>query len=176
MQGMCFYIFRCRGDPSAPTSDGHAEGNGKCRHCESVGAICSTSSVPRKRPYYKVSEEEYESSMRLLRHFVPDTELNFENVKRMLAQLDGHHDAPAVSSSSPICRMPLDEGPKQTESSRHAPDKVPECDDETIVLENTGPMIIDPSGKYRQCLTPLSCNLLHVDRPRICGCGFFSPV
>lgn len=85
--------------------------------------------------------------MRLLRHFVPGTELNLETVKRMLAQLDRHQDVGAVSSNSPI-HMTLDEARKQTESSRNALDKIAECDDETIMLENTVPMIIDPSGKY----------------------------
>lgn len=83
--------------------------------------------------------------MRLLRHFVPDTSLSLDTIKRILAQVEGQNRNPAAGNINGSTRTP--ETPKQTEQ----PNEYIDPDDGSYVLEDTGSMIKDPTGKYRWC-------------------------
>lgn len=131
-------------------SNAHLGGGRKCRYCESAGTVCSTNNAPRKRPFYRVSEEEYNSCMKLLRHFIPDTDFNLETLKRILAQVEDQKPVPPITSTN-INRKTTIDRPQLVESRDDVQDKPPESDDSSISLEDTGCMIIDPSGKYRPC-------------------------
>ncbi|KAB5542482.1 putative Zn(II)2Cys6 transcription factor [Coniochaeta sp. 2T2.1] len=99
-------------------------GNGPCKYCASIGRPCSTSVRLQRRPFYRVSEEEYDCSMRLLRHFVPDVTLDLATMKSMLADIDKHNGGP---SSAPAI---------ETEESE-------------VLQEELGCMILDARGSYR---------------------------
>lgn len=89
--------------------------------------------------------------MRLLRHFVPGTDLNLETVKRILTQLEDQNKVNQVSNSTAIGNMPAQEATEQAEPREDALGKMPDCGDDSILLEDTAPMIIDPLGKHSQC-------------------------
>lgn len=82
----------------------------------------------QRRPYYRVSEEEYQCCIRLLRHFVPDTPLDLGTMKAMLAEIEeGKGPAAAVPPGPPLI---------ETEESE-------------VLQEELGCMIIDARGSYR---------------------------
>ncbi|KAH8904647.1 hypothetical protein BR93DRAFT_970584 [Coniochaeta sp. PMI_546] len=102
-------------------------GTGPCRYCASTGGICSTSVRLQRRPYYRVSEEEYQCCMRLLRHFVPNATLDMKTMKAMIAEIEAGSD---LAVSTP---------PKETEESEES----------EVLQEELGCMIIDARGSYR---------------------------
>ncbi|KAK0728336.1 hypothetical protein B0T26DRAFT_800116 [Lasiosphaeria miniovina] len=74
------------------------KGTGSCRYCALSNATCSTSVRLQRRPYYRVSEEEYKCCMRLLRHSVLNATLDLKTMKAMLAEIEQGVDiAPAVA-------------------------------------------------------------------------------
>lgn len=83
--------------------------------------------------------------MRLLRHFLPDTNLSLDTIKRILAQVEGQNTNPGADNINRSTTTP--EIPKQTEQ----PNEYIDPDDGSYVLEDTGSMIKDPAGKYRPC-------------------------
>ncbi|KAK4155411.1 putative Zn(II)2Cys6 transcription factor [Chaetomidium leptoderma] len=103
-------------------------GTGPCRYCASTGGTCSTSARPQRRPYYRVSEEEYRCCMRLLRHFVPDVELDLKTMKAMIAEIEQGVEITSMASTTP--------GGIETEESE-------------VLQEELGCMILDARGSYR---------------------------
>ncbi|KAK3380619.1 hypothetical protein B0T24DRAFT_717964 [Lasiosphaeria ovina] len=74
--------------------------NGTCHHCGAAGIPCETDLRSRKRPFYRVSGDVYEHSIKLLRRFVPEAELpelTVDNIQGLLRKLES---APAVSVSA----------------------------------------------------------------------------
>lgn len=84
--------------------------------------------------------------MRLLRHFVPDTDLNLETIKRMLARVDAHSN---TTGEPTLSRCRTERATAQRASRGRANNQTPTGDDDSMELEETGPMIIDPLGRYR---------------------------
>lgn len=93
--------------------------------------------------------------MQLLRHFVPDTDLNLGTIKRILAQVEGQRSDSQLESSKSNNSTVVSR-PQGVESRNNVRNKSPEADDGSIVLEDTGCMIIDPSGKYRPLSSQIS--------------------
>ncbi|KAK3689087.1 hypothetical protein B0T22DRAFT_490617 [Podospora appendiculata] len=105
-------------------------GTGPCQYCASTGGTCSTSVRPQRRPYYRVSEEEYQCCMRLLRHFVPHATLDLKTMKAMLAEIEQGTDISSISSGA-------------------SPTAVIETEESEVLQEELGCMIIDAQGSYR---------------------------
>lgn len=61
---------------------------GPCRYCAHIGAECGVAQRPRQRPFYHVSEEEYRCSMQILRHFLPQDDLNLETLRSIVKDLN----------------------------------------------------------------------------------------
>ncbi|KAK3367743.1 fungal-specific transcription factor domain-containing protein [Podospora didyma] len=64
--------------------------DGACQYCRSLGIPCEVDLKSRKRPFYRVSGEVYEYSIKLLRCFVPEEELpelTVENIQGLLEKL-----------------------------------------------------------------------------------------
>ncbi len=77
---------------------------GACQYCRSLGIPCEADPKSRKRPFYRVSGEVYEHSIKLLRRFVPEEalpELTVEKIQALLGKLDsGASDASATPAPS----------------------------------------------------------------------------
>ncbi|KAK2810967.1 hypothetical protein FQN50_002559 [Emmonsiellopsis sp. PD_5] len=122
-------------------------GLGVCRYCASIGQTCGITARPRKRPFYKVSEEEYESCMYLLRHFVPGTELDLPTMRSMIAEIEkGRSEEPPDDNGAANDRpggrvVPILPRPP-------APELI-EADESSLLKEEQGCMLIDSLGKYR---------------------------
>lgn len=89
----------------------------------------------QRRPYYRVSEEEYQCCIRLLRHFVPDTTLDLGTMKAMLAEIE--------EGKGPATAVPPGPPPIETEESE-------------VLQEELGCMIIDARGSYRPFIPTLN--------------------
>ncbi|EPE02440.1 aldehyde dehydrogenase [Ophiostoma piceae UAMH 11346] len=87
---------------------------GPCQFCASIGAACHLDpSRRRQRPYYHVSEEEFRYMTKALEHFLPNIELNLQNLRDVvqsfeqsgtsstsIPDLPPPYSAPSDSSSS----------------------------------------------------------------------------
>ncbi|KAG7291469.1 hypothetical protein NEMBOFW57_001488 [Staphylotrichum longicolle] len=104
---------------------------GPCRYCASTGGTCSTSARPQRRPFYRVSEEEYQCCMRLLRHFVPDVELDLKTMKAMIAEIEQGAEITSVTATTMASIEPED------------------GEESEVLREELGCMIVDSRGSYR---------------------------
>ncbi|KAF2024740.1 aldehyde dehydrogenase-like protein [Setomelanomma holmii] len=104
---------------------------GPCRYCSRTGAICTIATPRRKRPYYHVTEEEYQCAMRILEHFFPGHELNLQSLRTIAKAIkDGNFTAPPVQQTdglfnqdhfSPEDGVSIDDGEEQDVSELHEP-------------------------------------------------------
>ncbi|KAH7089813.1 aldehyde dehydrogenase-like protein [Paraphoma chrysanthemicola] len=104
---------------------------GPCRYCARTGASCTIATPRRKRPYYHVTEEEYQCSMRILEHFFPGHELNLQSLRSIAKAIkDGSFSAPPVLQTdglfnhdhfSPEDGESVDDGEEQDVSELHEP-------------------------------------------------------
>ncbi|PGG97438.1 hypothetical protein AJ79_09199 [Helicocarpus griseus UAMH5409] len=81
---------------------------GTCQYCASLGVPCEVNLKNRKRPFYRVSEEVYESSIALLRRFVSEEELpelTVDGIKGIITKLDNNNNS--SSSSNGLLRNPM---------------------------------------------------------------------
>ncbi|EAA61190.1 hypothetical protein AN7061.2 [Aspergillus nidulans FGSC A4] len=63
----------------------------KTKYCTQLGLLCQVNLKARKRPFYRISEAAYESSIALLRRFVSEEELpelTVEGIQGVLSKLD----------------------------------------------------------------------------------------
>ncbi|KAK3313207.1 putative Zn(II)2Cys6 transcription factor [Apodospora peruviana] len=104
-------------------------GTGPCRYCASTGATCATSVRLQRRPYYRVSEEEYQCCIRLLRHFVPNVTLDLKTMKAMLAEIEQGADIISTTNST-------------------ATPAGIETEESEVLQEERGCMVIDARGSY----------------------------
>ncbi|KAK4442233.1 putative Zn(II)2Cys6 transcription factor [Podospora aff. communis PSN243] len=108
-------------------------GTGPCQYCASSGGACSTSARLQKRPYYRVSEEEYQCCIRLLQHFAPNATLDLQTMKAMIAEIEQGGEISEVASTSRV-------------SSSAEP--AIETEESEVLNEELGCMIIDTRGSY----------------------------
>ncbi|EFQ87008.1 hypothetical protein PTT_17628 [Pyrenophora teres f. teres 0-1] len=117
---------------------------GPCRYCARTGAVCTIATPRRKRPYYHVTEEEYQCSMRILEHFFPGHELNLQSLRTIAKAIkDGTFDAEPVqhteglftsAHASPDDGESIGDGEEQDVHELHEP---------------LGCMMKDSRGKFR---------------------------
>ncbi|KAH8726089.1 aldehyde dehydrogenase-like protein [Phaeosphaeriaceae sp. PMI808] len=117
---------------------------GPCRYCARTGAVCTIATPRRKRPYYHVTEEEYQCSMRILEHFFPGHELNLHSLRTIAKAIkDGTFSAPPVQQTegffthdqlSPEDGESIGDGEEQNVNELHEP---------------LGCMMKDSQGRYR---------------------------
>ncbi|KAL7777251.1 hypothetical protein CFE70_007674 [Pyrenophora teres f. teres 0-1] len=115
-----------------------------CRYCARTGAVCTIATPRRKRPYYHVTEEEYQCSMRILEHFFPGHELNLQSLRTIAKAIkDGTFDAEPVqhteglftsAHASPDDGESIGDGEEQDVHELHEP---------------LGCMMKDSRGKFR---------------------------
>lgn len=105
---------------------------------------------PRQRPFYHVSEEEYRCSMQILRHFLPQDDLNLETLRSIAKELNiGNSPAQDTLKSS-----------SAKDSSEHAEGSVSNesiSDTEEIgdLHHQMGCLMKDSLGEYREFLLQL---------------------
>ncbi|KAK2781492.1 hypothetical protein FQN52_001602 [Onygenales sp. PD_12] len=141
---------------------------GTCRYCASLGVPCEVNLKNRKRPFYRISEEVFDSSIALLRRFVSEEELpelTVEGIKGVLAKLDNDNGRSKSPIAPPVPVEPLHQ-PHQQGHYQHQPEQshatenrndgayeqveeVMEPDEHPILQEELGCMILDSLGKYR---------------------------
>lgn len=147
--------------PSCPLT-GPAVETGACQYCRTLGIPCEADPRSRKRPFYRVSGEVYEYTLKLLRRFVSEEELpelTVENIEALLQKLD------SGEGSTTTLTEPSAAAPSNDASSElvHAGDlvgnDVMEADEHPLLQEELGCMLLDSKGKYRTCmLTPNPTN------------------
>ncbi|KAF2743010.1 hypothetical protein M011DRAFT_510361 [Sporormia fimetaria CBS 119925] len=119
---------------------------GPCRYCARTGAVCRIATPRRKRPYYHVTEEEYQCAMRILENFFPDRELNLHSLRAIAKEVtEGTLVAPTprpTQLASPAHEYSIkeEEGPQETESVVESVNEL---------HEPLGCLMRDSQGKYR---------------------------
>ncbi|RFU27192.1 hypothetical protein B7463_g9148, partial [Scytalidium lignicola] len=106
-----------------------------------------------KRPFYRVSEEVYESSIKLLRRFVSEEELpelTVENIQAALVRLDDGHLIPPSREIPQVFPMESDHSDvDQVLDDSNESHEMMERDEHPLLQEELGCMILDSMGKYR---------------------------
>ncbi|KAB5511523.1 fungal-specific transcription factor domain-containing protein [Coniochaeta sp. 2T2.1] len=125
---------------------------GACQYCRTLGIPCEADPKSRKRPFYRVSGEVYEYSIKLLRRFVSEDELpelTVENIEALLQKLDnGGSTLPnSLPPAPPLPARPTDVGLVRAEQT--ASNDVMELDEHPLLQEELGCMLLDSKGKYR---------------------------
>ncbi|KAK3688886.1 fungal-specific transcription factor domain-containing protein [Podospora appendiculata] len=132
-------------------------------YCMSLGIPCEADPKSRKRPFYRVSGDVYEYSIKLLRRFVPEEELpdlTVENIQSLLQKLEhtnnggtnippGPRQHLALTAGSPGAHddgMPPVHAAPADRARSH---EVMEPDDHPLLQEESGCMLLDSMGKYR---------------------------
>ncbi|KAK3323139.1 fungal-specific transcription factor domain-containing protein [Cercophora scortea] len=145
--------------------------SGTCQYCMSLGIPCEADPKSRKRPFYRVSGDVYEYSIKLLRRFVPEEELpdlTVENIQSVLQKLEhtgnsnGNSNMPpgprqhlALTAGSParhddgMLHAHNDTGTHHAPADRARSHEVMEPDDHPLLQEESGCMLLDSMGKYR---------------------------
>ena len=64
---------------------------GPCDYCRNIGVVCQIDAGKRKqRPYYFVSEEEFQHMRKILQHCYPNRELDLPDLRHMVDQLSNN--------------------------------------------------------------------------------------
>ncbi|KAK0646755.1 fungal-specific transcription factor domain-containing protein [Cercophora newfieldiana] len=146
----------------------------KTKHCRSLGIPCEADLRSRKRPFYRVSGEVYEYSIKLLRRFVPEEqlpELTVENIQSLLQRLETERggaenvlpNLPAVTLPTPVLPTPAlpaahahgttndaaGPAPAPAAAAQGSSHEVMEPDEHPLLQEELGCMLLDSMGKYR---------------------------
>lgn len=117
---------------------------GPCRYCARTGATCTIATPRRKRPYYHVTEEEYQCSMRILEHFFPGHELNLQSLRTIAKAIrEGTFAAPPVQQTEGL----FTENQATSEDGESVDDA--EEQDVSELHEPLGCMMKDSIGKFR---------------------------
>lgn len=141
--------------------------SGTCKYCRSLNIPCEASVKSRKRPFYRVSGEVYEYSIKLLRRFVPEEELpelTVDNIQAFLQKLDTRSEA--SPSTPPRELQPIELSPKELpprelpyeNEGTPAPaepdltNETMEADEHPVLQEELGCLLLDSMGKYRMFL------------------------
>ena len=138
--------------------------SGACHYCRSLNIPCEASVKSRKRPFYRVSGEVYEYSIKLLRRFVPEEELpelTVENIQDLLQKLDGKSET-LPHHLSPENDVAPEDGSSPAPAESASANETMEADEHPVLQEEQGCLLLDSMGKYRMLLI---CPALH-GRPK----------
>lgn len=128
--------------------------SGACHYCRSLNIPCEASVKSRKRPFYRVSGEVYEYSIKLLRRFVPEEELpelTVENIQDLLRKLDGKSET-LPRHPSPENKLPAENGGSPAPAESASANETMEADEHPVLQEEQGCLLLDSMGKYRMLL------------------------
>ncbi|KAK4041874.1 fungal-specific transcription factor domain-containing protein [Parachaetomium inaequale] len=130
---------------------------GACQYCRTLGIPCEADPKSRKRPFYRVSGEVYEHSIKLLRRFVPEEslpELTVDNIQAILRKLDSgaNHtpETPAPRAAAlPPALPPGDDEAGLVPGDPVGSNDVMEACEHPLLQEELGCLLLDSMGKYR---------------------------
>ncbi|RFU32876.1 hypothetical protein B7463_g3476, partial [Scytalidium lignicola] len=113
---------------------------GPCKYCAHIGVECSGTDRQKKRPYYHVTEEEYQCCIRILRHLLPGQDLSLESLKRIAEELErgvGYEQSPVIDTPNV--------GVNSNERNEHEP----QSEEISNLNRQLGCMMEDSLGEYR---------------------------
>ena len=125
-----------------------------CDYCRSSNLPCEAGERSRRRPFYQVSGEVYEYSIKLLRHFVSEEELpelTVERIQDFLQRLDGEGPDALSWPLFRFAESPTDGQSPSTHSDAKSDEtsETLEADEHPLLQEDLGCMLLDSMGKYR---------------------------
>ncbi|KAF4768624.1 hypothetical protein HAV15_002367 [Penicillium sp. str.  len=129
--------------------------NGDCEYCKSLNVPCEFNLKNRKRPFYRVSEEAYESLIKLLRRFVSEEELpelTVESISGYLEQMNNDpipHVSPHGSDRDAEPSNAVLAPNSRDDPQEHDPQELAMPNDNSLFQEEMGCMTLDSMGKYR---------------------------
>lgn len=141
------------------TADSVLIETGACQYCKGLGIACEADQKSRKRPFYRVSGEVYEYSIKLLRRFVPEEklpELTVESIQALLRGLDAGKDDASPTPSSGTATVALLPGGNHVSLADVDPtgnSDVMEAAEHPLLQEELGCLLLDSMGKYRSFLS-----------------------
>ncbi|PKS06130.1 hypothetical protein jhhlp_007447 [Lomentospora prolificans] len=112
---------------------------------------CESSIKSRKRPFYRVSGEVYDYSIKLLRRFVPEDELpelTVEKIQELLQKLDRAPSTVSTASATIVEPQVEDEETVVPAPTDGIHDTM-EPDEHPVLQEEQGCLLLDSMGKYR---------------------------
>ncbi|KAH5036335.1 hypothetical protein HBI62_036200 [Parastagonospora nodorum] len=115
---------------------------GPCKYCARTGAACVIATPRRKRPYYHVTEEEYQCAMRILEHFFPGHDLNLQSLRTIAKAIkDGSFSAPPVQQAEGLF----------TQDQFSPEESIDDAEEQDVgeLHEPLGCMMKDSGGKFR---------------------------
>ncbi|KAF2178990.1 aldehyde dehydrogenase-like protein [Zopfia rhizophila CBS 207.26] len=119
---------------------------GPCRYCARTGATCRIATPRRKRPYYHVTEEEYQCSLRILEHFFPDKELNLQSLRAIARDIVNG----TLNSAPPQQNQTLQTQDHVSSEEEECPKEMePVVESLNDLHEPLGCMMKDSRGRYR---------------------------
>ncbi|CAI4214042.1 unnamed protein product [Parascedosporium putredinis] len=127
---------------------------GPCHFCASIGAPCHLDAARRRqRPYYRVSEEEFRYMMRILEHFVPNTDFNLHTLKALAESLTNNGSENSQASPQSDAVVPVNgssPGMAVQRADVHMGDAMDATVDEIEELhKGMGWLRVDSNGVYR---------------------------
>ncbi|KAK8252667.1 hypothetical protein HDK77DRAFT_489426 [Phyllosticta capitalensis] len=116
---------------------------GPCIACSRAGQECKVSRETRARPYYQVSQEQFELIVELLRHHEPDVKLDLQWLRNKKEEL-----MPEQANASQRTSQGLTQPQESTSDPSGRVDLSPEM--EALDGEYAS-VLIDTSGSYKYC-------------------------
>jgi len=98
---------------------------------------------PRQRPYYHVSEEEYRLNIQILKHYLPDEDLNLETLRSIAKGLKSG-STPPEQTHDPNARK---ESPENDATGSN--ESEPDTEEIGDLHEQLGCLMKDSLGEYR---------------------------
>ncbi|KAK0723438.1 hypothetical protein B0T26DRAFT_750709 [Lasiosphaeria miniovina] len=147
--------------PPASTNRFFRDKNGTCQHCGAADIPCEMDLRSHKRPFYRVSGDVFEYSIKLLRRFVPEAELpelTVDNIQALLRKLESAPAATVWESGSASAAAAAGTAAAASDSSGPALDNV-----EPALLPSAGPdpdpdPDPDPAGVRATATVPATTN------------------
>ncbi|KAK7544688.1 uncharacterized protein J3D65DRAFT_32168 [Phyllosticta citribraziliensis] len=116
---------------------------GPCVACSRAGQECKVSREARARPYYQVSQEQFELIVELLRHHEPEVKLDLQWLRNKKQEL-----LPEQSSTTGRASQRLAKPQESAPDPPHRVDLAPEMD---VLDGDYANVLVDDSGSYKYC-------------------------
>ncbi|KAK7519147.1 hypothetical protein IWZ03DRAFT_414088 [Phyllosticta citriasiana] len=116
---------------------------GPCVACSRAGQECKVSRETRARPYYQVSQEQFELIVELLRHHEPDVKLDLQWLRNKKQEL-----LPERSSATRRASQGLAKPQESVPDPPHRVDLAPELE---AFDGDYASVLVDTSGLYKYC-------------------------
>ncbi|KIX96374.1 uncharacterized protein Z520_07640 [Fonsecaea multimorphosa CBS 102226] len=151
-----------------------------CQYCKTQGVPCEFNLNGRKRPFYRVSGDVFDHSIKLLRQFVSEEELpdlTVDNIQKVLTKLEMRSSSRAVveTPSREIESSGADIGVDDTHPAPDETQEVVESDEHPLLQEDLGCMVLDSLGKYRYVGAESSIRWNHAARMACTSSVYLDP-